>query len=180
MTTPIMTTPPVPAVPAADGAGGRVLAGRGTRLSAAGIDGAIFMLAFLPALVDITQAIVRRYLEEETLGWSFTWSAGVAVTGLLLLALGVATTILVARGGQTVGKKLLGIRVVRSDGSPAGLGRIFWLRNVAASVPSLLQFGGSALTAVGLLYSLVDDLLIFGDTRQCLHDRIADTIVVRA
>ena len=33
---------------------------------------------------------------------------------------------------------------------------------------------------VGGLVSLVDALLIFRDDRRCLHDEIADTIVVTA
>lgn len=174
-----MTTPPAPVTPAAEPIGGQVLAARGTRLSAAGLDGALLMLACVPALVSITQAIVRRYIEDETLGWTLTWSTGTGVSALLLLALGAVTIVLVARNGQTVGKKLLGIRVVRSDGRPAGLWRIFLLRNVVASIPTLLPFGGTGL-ALGVLYTLVDELMIFGETRQCLHDRIADTVVVRA
>jgi uncharacterized RDD family membrane protein YckC len=70
-----------------------------------------------------------------------------------------------------VGKKLLGMRIVRSDGSRASAGRILGLRYtlgwVIASVP-----------LVGSLYALVDALLIFRGSRQCLHDTIADTIVV--
>ena len=58
---------------------------------------------------------------------------------------------------------------MRSDGSDATLGRIFWLRNVV-----------NALIAIIPLYSLIDILFIFGESRQCLHDKIADTIVVKA
>jgi len=79
------------------------------------------------------------------------------------------TTLLVARYGQTIAKRLLEIRVVRTDGSQASLGRIFWLRNVV-----------NALLKIVPLYGLVDALLIFGERRQCIHDMIADTIVVKA
>jgi hypothetical protein len=29
-------------------------------------------------------------------------------------------------------------------------------------------------------YGVVDALLIFGEARQCVHDKIADTIVIKA
>jgi len=79
------------------------------------------------------------------------------------------TLLLVARYGQTMAKRLLEIKVVRSDGSKASLGRIFWLRNVV-----------NILLGVIPLYGLIDILLIFGEKRQCIHDMIADTIVVKA
>ena len=79
------------------------------------------------------------------------------------------TLLLVARYGQTMAKRLLEIRVVRSDGTQASLGRIFWLRNVVNGLLSVIP-----------LYGLIDILLIFGERRQCIHDLVADTIVVRA
>jgi hypothetical protein len=30
------------------------------------------------------------------------------------------------------------------------------------------------------LYTIVDHLFIFGESRQCLHDKLADTIVIQA
>ena len=33
---------------------------------------------------------------------------------------------------------------------------------------------------VGWMYGLLDVLMIFRDSRKCLHDNIADTIVVKA
>jgi uncharacterized RDD family membrane protein YckC len=64
---------------------------------------------------------------------------------------------------------MLGIKVVRTDGSPASVGRIFWLRNVV-----------NGLIGIVPLYGLVDVLFIFSESRQCLHDKIADTAVVKA
>jgi len=71
--------------------------------------------------------------------------------------------------GQSLGKKFCNIKVVRSDGSPVTLGRVVWLRNVVNWLISLVP-----------LYSVIDVLFIFGQTRQCLHDKLADTIVVKA
>jgi hypothetical protein len=103
--------------------------------------------------------------------------AGAGVAVIMLLAWTVLTTILVARHGQTVGKKLVGIKVVRSDGSRAGINRLTWLRNVVVALPSLLPVVG---LVAGPIFWIVDSLFIFGHARQCLHDRIADTIVIRA
>lgn len=75
----------------------------------------------------------------------------------------------VAANGQTIAKKMLSIKVVRTDGSKASLSRIFWLRNVVNGLLGIIP-----------LYGLIDVLLIFGADRQCIHDKIADTIVVRA
>jgi uncharacterized RDD family membrane protein YckC len=73
------------------------------------------------------------------------------------------------RNGQSIAKKLLNIKVVRTDGSPATLGRLIWLRNVVNGLISLVPF-----------YGIIDALFIFGESRQCLHDKIAGTVVLKA
>lgn len=141
------------------------LAGRGIRLGAFLLDALIgLVLVYLPLIMG---------------GLFDNWGTGTAprispIAGLLAL-IGVVvwiwfTVLYVARNGQTIAKKWLGIKVVRSDGSPASLGRIFWLRNVVNSL----------INSVFGLYFIIDSLLIFSDSRQCVHDKIADTIVVVA
>ncbi len=66
--------------------------------------------------------------------------------------------LLTALTGFTVGKRLLGIRVVRLDGGPVGLG---W-----------------ALIRTALLLTVIPALLNDRDQRG-LHDRAANTVVVR-
>jgi uncharacterized RDD family membrane protein YckC len=98
---------------------------------------------------------------------------GTTITVLALIVWSIVTTWLVATNGQSIGKRLVGIKVVRTDGSRASFARIFLLRNVVNSLPNFLPY-------VGWLYQLIDPMLIYQESRQCLHDRIADTIVVRA
>jgi uncharacterized RDD family membrane protein YckC len=81
----------------------------------------------------------------------------------------VFTVKYVSENGQSIAKRMLGIKVVRADGSAITLGRIFWMRNILNTLISFIP-----------LYGLVDALFIFGESRQCLHDKLADTIVVRA
>lgn len=80
---------------------------------------------------------------------------------------------LLATRGQTVGKAVLGVRIVRSDGGRAGLARLLGLR---AGLPYAVMF----IPVVGQVLTLVDTLMIFRSSRRCLHDVIADTIVVKA
>jgi uncharacterized RDD family membrane protein YckC len=89
-----------------------------------------------------------------------------------LLASAIQMWCLHAYGG-TLAKKLLGMRIVRTDGSRAGFVRLFFGRGAAALLPTMIPL-------LGALWFLVDSLLIFRDSRQCLHDQIADTIVVTA
>lgn len=91
--------------------------------------------------------------------------------GLGVIAFVIYQFYLLYANGQTLGKKLLGIKIVRSDGSRAGFWRIVGLRYF---LPGLI----GAIPLVGYVFSLADPLFIFGEAKRCLHDMIADTIVV--
>jgi uncharacterized RDD family membrane protein YckC len=140
-----------------------VLADRGTRLGAVLLDGLIMMPIAVPFVVSVLAG------ERSGGGNSSVAVAGLVISLLALVAWAWFTILYVSRNGQTIAKKSLGIKVVRSDGRPASLGRIFLLRNFV-----------NALLGVIPLYGLLDHLFIFAETRQCLHDKIADTIVVKA
>jgi uncharacterized RDD family membrane protein YckC len=81
--------------------------------------------------------------------------------------------LLLARRGQTIGKAVLGIRIMRSDGSAASLARLLGLRY--GSGYALL-----VIPALGQTFGVIDALTIFRASRRCLHDVIADTVVVKA
>jgi len=86
-------------------------------------------------------------------------AAGLFRTQYLTIVLfTVETYLLTAVTGTTIGKRLLSIRVMRTDGRPPG-------------------FGWAALRTL-LLLAVVPPLLSDRDLRG-LHDRAADTIVVR-
>lgn len=144
-------------------------ADRGTRFAAAILDWLILVgMVFTPMFVGSVLAASTR-------------DAG-AISGdaMPLVLVGVMTLAgfgawcwltlrYVLRNSQSIGKKLVNIKVVRGDGTPVSLSRLFWLRNVV-----------NGLIAFVPLYGLIDVLFIFGESRQCLHDKIADTIVVNA
>ena len=144
------------------------LAGRGRRLAATLLDGLISAVAF-GVLAVVTPINVFRPPTTSSGLWGLLVLNVVIGFILFLLIHGY----LLSTRGQTVGKALLKIRIVRSDGSPATFGRIVGLRYLPTYVIAPIPF-------VGGLYALIDTLLIFRDSRRCLHDNIADTIVVTA
>ncbi|HEX4151396.1 MAG TPA: RDD family protein [Steroidobacteraceae bacterium] len=152
-----------------------IKASRSSRLGAAIIDGLVFSLPFAPAYMS---ALGTTFRAGHVTAFGI-WAALIA-TGMLFylallvdLVLGVVVAVMVHRNAQSIGKRLCGIKVARSDGSRATLARIFWLRNV---VNYLIRF----VPMLGPLYGLVDLLMIFGEQRRCCHDYIADTIVIQA
>jgi uncharacterized RDD family membrane protein YckC len=88
------------------------------------------------------------------------------ILALAILILGVALhviyhTVLVGGCGQTLGKMLMGVAVVRRDGAPAGYGRAL-LRCVG---------GGLCLLTLGVGRLLV----LFSRDRRALSDLVAGT-----
>jgi uncharacterized RDD family membrane protein YckC len=138
------------------------LAGAGVRLGAYIIDTILATVV----LIFLIFAIYLSIDNERGPGAAIAWLLTLVGAGMLIWL----NVLYVIQNGQSIAKKWLGIKVVRSDGSPASLGRIFWLRNVVNNL----------ISGVFGLYFIVDSLLIFSDSRQCVHDKIADTIVVVA
>lgn len=88
------------------------------------------------------------------------------------LPIAIYQWMLVARTGQTIGKKMMRIRIVRTDGGPVGFGDGVALRDWVMRAVGFIP-------CVGGLISLVGILMIFGQERRCLHDRIAGTKVIK-
>jgi uncharacterized RDD family membrane protein YckC len=88
------------------------------------------------------------------------------------LPLSIYQWMLIARTGQSIGKKWLRIRIVKLDNSPVGFGDGVMLRE-------WITRGISFIPCVGAIISLVGYLMIFGSERRCLHDRIAGTKVIK-
>ena len=154
---------------------------------------------FLAFLVDVSPGfvigIVAVVMGAAMLPGLFTGqfdprNASFATFGTFFLAVFVGivawtiwTIVLLYRYGQTIGKKVMGIRVVRMDGSRVTFARFFFLRGLAMGVIAwVVSLVGMAvhLHFLGNVVSLVDYLMIFGAAHRCLHDYVADTQVVTA
>ncbi len=139
-------------------------ASRYQRLRAAIIDYLIFLV---PAAIGM---LPMAFSSGRMAGPAIT---GIALGGLTFVAIVALNGYLLAKRGQTVGKKAVGIRVVRTNGDDAGFVRLFFLRGALSWLLATIPF-------VGGLYALLDILFIFRADRRCLHDLIADTKVVEA
>jgi len=175
--------PTAPVQDLIDTSGPGELADRGTRFGAWIIDAILLILVYAPAVIGalprLQAAIIAAGRSPTSVDRMEIYKAYyignhyLAYTLVLFAAWAVITIVLVARNGQSIGKRMVGIRVVRTNGEKASFWRIFLLRNMVNGIPSLIPI-------VSYVYFLVDTLMIFGESRQCLHDKIASTLVVKA
>jgi uncharacterized RDD family membrane protein YckC len=147
------------------------LAGRGSRLGAQLLDVLILVCIGLPAAIGAGLTSSRPLASLVAADFMNIGSVVSLIAFIIWLG---ATVHFLRRNGQSIGKRLLRIKVVRTDGSPASLVRIIVLRNICNTFLAMIPLG------IGVIYDITDVLMIFSPSRRCLHDRIAGTCVVRA
>jgi uncharacterized RDD family membrane protein YckC len=140
-------------------------AGWGRRLAAVVIDNLLVSLPFVATFVAAIVALEQSNDESDAAGLAIllSWAAWVVVPFVYF-------TVLHGRpGGQTLGKRLLGIRVIGEDFRPIGYGRAFgrfaigWVMWLACYVPGILD----------ALWPLWDQ------KKQAIHDKVVNSMVVR-
>lgn len=146
------------------------LADRGTRLGASLLDGVITGLPVFGLVLALFLASGHGFLDPMPAGTHVLF-----ILGALLIGAAVHLAInghLLVKHGQTVGKKLCGIRIIRRDGGLPTLWDSFGKRHMPVMVVSQIPFIGGLLT-------IIDACFIFRDNRRCLHDELAGTLVVK-
>ncbi|HVU25670.1 MAG TPA: RDD family protein [Opitutus sp.] len=183
---PAESTPPplAPVAPVAsaapgvtDAPAGAELASRGMRFLAAFIDGVLEWLCWMPATI----ATMRVVAEQIQAGHQPSWMSMMQVAQASfaralpwLAALAIIQCALIGTRGQSIGKLLCRLRIVRHrDGAPAGFLHGVLLRSV---LPTALD----QVPLLGKLFWIVDSCFIFGEEKRCVHDYIGDTKVVKA
>lgn len=123
------------------------MASRGSRLLAAIVDSLIFAAIYVVGLMVSSFEII--------------------LLGIVLF--GILQIYLLTSDGQTVGKKVMNIKIVMVNGNTNG-----------GFVPNVLMRSIlNSLIAMIPFYSLVDILFIFREDQRCIHDLIAGTKVVK-
>lgn len=133
------------------------------------------------AVVVLPAAIIGTFgfvLGVGASGAKNSSNAGEVGGVLFLLSMGFATLCFFAAigaqvwaqvsWGQSIGKRMMDIKVVRLNGGEIELWRLILLRNLAAA----------AISQLCALFGLIDALFIFGREQRCVHDYLADSRVV--
>ena len=140
------------------------LASRWLRLWASIIDAIILIFITMP-IIYFTGGIEQLYAGTEP---TFIYTTLIGLAGLLGFYL-INIKLLLTKG-QTVGKKILHIKIVD-------------LNNNLPTKTHLLKryfiyFGPSYIPVIGAWLSIIDILFIFGKEKRCVHDLIGKTKVV--
>ena len=146
------------------------LAGRGARLGANLLDSLLLLVLVALCLGFAWYVLGLRFPVLPRSGLRLVYAGQSLLAALLYLAVNGP---LLVRNGQTVGKRLCRIRIAKPDGSVPSLLDSFVKRHLVFALARLVPY-------VGFLLAMADVLLIFRDSRKCLHDDLAGTVVVKA
>lgn len=141
------------------------LAGRGTRLASAFLDGLVIIIpvmviAFLVGAFDLSgKKSAQDPIQSLLIG-------GGAILFYLIL-----NGWLLHTRGQTLGKMIMKIRIVRVDRQPTSGMDTIVKRIIPVQVIGMIPI-------LGGIFSLIDMLFIFREDRRCIHDLIAGTEVI--
>ena len=163
------------------------LASLGRRLAARLIDWSLMLLPIITLVMAMMDAAFEAEVQSlqgnpaalmEALQRQIQKAQGagnptVMAMSWLVIVLLLGNVILLTVRGQSVGKLLTGIQIVRaSDGGRAGFVKAVLLRWFLFAIIESIQFIGPVLT-------LANIFMIFRQDRRCLHDLVADTRVVK-
>lgn len=142
------------------------LASRWARLGASIIDSIIMMVIILPVMYftggfDGIMAGVQP---------GFVYTLGIAVLGIIVF-FAINYRYLVTNG-QTVGKKVLEIKIVDLNGNLPVFQPQLVIRYAVYMLPGQIP-------VVGQIFSFINILFIFTKEKRCIHDLVAKTKVVQ-
>lgn len=136
------------------------LASPWARLGAVILNALVLFGTMLPGLILIG-------IGEENGSDALAGLGGIILAGSIL-ALCVYQTVILSRDGQSIGKKVLQLRIVDAyDESNPGFARVILLRFFVMQLLGIIPF-----------VSLIDAVMVFTEEHKTIHDRIASTLVV--
>lgn len=140
-----------------------LLASRGSRFAGSLLDGLIYMVVALP-VAFLTMDFGSMGPEPDVVDIY-------AKIGIPILLVAVVQWYLISTTGQSLAKKMLGMKIIKTTGEDVNFVSGVLLRSW---VPAFIGW----IPLVGGFFGLVDALFIFGEEHQCIHDKIAGTKVI--
>jgi uncharacterized RDD family membrane protein YckC len=141
------------------------LATKPKRLVGAILDSLVMLAAFYPFIA------LSGVIDQLQKGEAISLQNRLIFTALGLALYAIIHGHLLIKHGQTVGKRLVGTRIVDQQGQIPSFERILFLRyylfNIVGHIPYL-----------GLAIQFLDVMYIFHRDRRCLHDRVTGTVVL--
>jgi uncharacterized RDD family membrane protein YckC len=154
---------------------GQPLASWGSRLGAYVID----LLVLIIPLGIVSTLVYTALVDSDTSAWGWIGASILVALGAAAVWLLYAPLLMMrqgARNGQTLGKQMVGIRVVRDSGEPMGFGwaalREVVVKNLAVNIASSI---------IPFIPWFLDYFWpLWDDENRALHDMVVSTHVVRA
>ena len=138
-----------------------------------GLPLAVFVIALVFSLIIVLSDDTEPLADNS--GTIVSVLVAVSLGSLAVFAAYVIWWLFTLRRGQTPGKQLVGIRVIKSNGEITGWGYTFLRELVIKGLVGGFLSGMSAG-----IYWVVDHLWpLFDSDRQALHDKMLDTLVVQ-
>jgi len=154
-------------IPASNPDDVQLLASPSRRLGASLLDTLITMVIFSPIMWFSGYFTRIKELTAKGSSWSVEQLLWAFVGFGVMLALNWRHL----GRGQTIGKGIMAIRIVRRNGAPAERSHIILKRILPIHLIALLPVLGS-------LFAIVDALCVFRSQRNTIHDDIAETKVI--
>ena len=115
--------------------------------------------------------LVGGFALEEDSFLALNEEVFVMVAVLVLLGYVVVYMAMVGMSGQSPGKKLVGVKIVRVDGQALGFGGMVVREVVGKMIPGVIPL-------LNMVWLLSYVWILFDNKRQGWHDKIAGTVVV--
>lgn len=120
-------------------------------------------------LIELQQKPITPETQSQIL--SFISPESWQMMGIYIVIMLIVQSILIAKTGQSIGKRLTNIQIVDQDtGAPVNMIRGFWLRSFLFIILNFLFMP---------FITILDYAFAFGATRQTLHDKLAKTKVIQ-
>ena len=152
------------------------LGGKVERLAAYIIDSLIAFLSMIPlgsqfftAVNDFSAGSIDS-INSLTIENTNNFTLGIFLIILQFIIQGY----LITTRGQSIGKIVMSLRIVNSiDGTNPGFIKAFLVRFILTQIITSIPY-------IGFIYIFADPLFIFRSDRRCIHDLMANTIVVES